>query len=296
MNMLASSSFSRWSRRVATSLMRRDFWTLTALIFTSCATSTALAGTMSLTWSLPTQNTDNTPANLTSTRVYWGCVTPGQYLSAQSLGVVAAYDIQGLPDSGTCYASVAAVNLSGEGSKSDEVSKFMGQVSGLPDDPIFPPTVTANSATVSIAGDNTQGPSSFPSTGDRSVVTCYPAAVVGTIQGGGAWFAANSGAGMNAKEVVYANGGANPSTRIAVSAAAPVPSGGGYVPFVISGPFSGPVCIGVVTDSYQGSVSTENAAESIWMATNLSYANPQASWPGTAVTYPSVRVDAWIEY
>lgn len=86
--------------------------TLTAALAIA-ATLPALAGSAILEWVPPTENTDGTPlTDLAGFRVQWGCAGPGNYTAEAVVlyPTLRSYLISNLPDSGTCYFTVRALN------------------------------------------------------------------------------------------------------------------------------------------------------------------------------------------
>ena len=82
-------------------------WWLLLLIF-----GTAHAATADLTWTPPTQNDDGTPlTDLASYDLSYGCTAPGVYDTVQNISAPASsYTVTGLPDNGTCWFAIQAVN------------------------------------------------------------------------------------------------------------------------------------------------------------------------------------------
>lgn len=73
----------------------------------------AAAGSAVLTWTPPTQNTDgSTLTDLAGYRVAWGCVGSGNYPFERYLlqPNLRSFLVEGLPDTGTCYFRVYALN------------------------------------------------------------------------------------------------------------------------------------------------------------------------------------------
>lgn len=144
---------SSFSGRAAVCRALRKLSAFVARVSIVCVAATASAGTISLTWQPPTQNTDGTALlDLASYRIYSGCTSPGQY--ANSVTVMApasAYSLTGLPDTGTCYAAMSALNSKGaESVLSNEVSKFFGTLV-KPDTPSVGPQVAWSKTTMSMS-------------------------------------------------------------------------------------------------------------------------------------------------
>ena len=165
------------------SIRRLMLRALLALIALTC--TSAYAGSAYLTWSAPTTNTDGSPlTNLAGYRIYRGCSQPGQY----ELGTVDAldssitsYSLTGLPDVGTCYFAVSALNSAGtQSALSNEASKPMGQLEAPGQPSLFvtwsksPPMAIAKVYRTAIGANGTPATSlttgSFDSTGYTHIV------------------------------------------------------------------------------------------------------------------------------
>lgn len=79
---------------------------------------------ITINWTPPTQNTDNTPVNLNGYRIYFG-TSPGTYTSSVTVGVQSSYTLrQMLP--GPYYFNVKAFNSVGaESPASPEMFVFV---------------------------------------------------------------------------------------------------------------------------------------------------------------------------
>jgi len=102
---------------------------LLVLLLTALLTSPSNSAEADLSWTPPIQNTDGTPlVDLTSYDIWHGCQQSGAYdVVSTVLAPAASHTVQNLPDSGTCYFAVKAVNLLGETSVfSNEAVKFIG--------------------------------------------------------------------------------------------------------------------------------------------------------------------------
>jgi hypothetical protein len=90
-------------------------------------TTTALAGTITLSWDAPKTNTDSTLLkDLKGFIIYYG-TAPGKYTTRLDVGNVTTYNFVNLNDVGTYYFTVTAYNTArNESSFSNEVSKTIG--------------------------------------------------------------------------------------------------------------------------------------------------------------------------
>ncbi len=101
------------------------------------ASNNSEAGQADLSWTPPIQNTDGTPlTNLASYDIHSGCNSPGIY--DRPIEVIPApassHAVLNLPDFGTCYFAVKAVNSSGALSAfSNEALKVMAAGAVPPD-------------------------------------------------------------------------------------------------------------------------------------------------------------------
>lgn len=92
-------------------MLRRN---LLAALVAAATAGPAVAGSAILTWEPPTTNENNTPlTDLAGFTVRWGCTRSGEY----GLGEVTvlqpalrSFEVQGLPNTGTCYFTVLALN------------------------------------------------------------------------------------------------------------------------------------------------------------------------------------------
>jgi hypothetical protein len=93
---------------------------LTAFSIAVVGTAT---GQASLSWTPPTQNTDNSPVTLTGYRVYWGS-SRGNYTNSVTVnnGGLSAYVVTQLTP-GTWYFVVTAISATGESAYSNEAQK-----------------------------------------------------------------------------------------------------------------------------------------------------------------------------
>lgn len=152
-------------------------------------------------------------------------------------------------------------------------------------------------------GDNSQGASSSNCSSDRCLATFVTASEGGTITGGGAYFAAASTAGTNAKIALYEDGGTGPAALVAASSGVAIPAGGGLVTFTISGSFTaGDYYLMVISDNFTAQNSTDSGLSG--QDTQLddvtgAYAAPPADFTATwspIATYSDVRNNVYIEY
>lgn len=151
-------------------------------------------------------------------------------------------------------------------------------------------------------GDNTQGGSTSPGNGDRALLTLVTSTTGGSLNRGYAYFGAGSSAGSSAKVLVYSDSSGTPGSLVAASAGASVPAGGGLVDCgAMSGTLSASTAywIGVVYSDFQADVSVDDGLSgmSTHMANGtLSYASPPSTWPGSDITYTTIRVNAYVDY
>jgi hypothetical protein len=105
---------------------------LVAVVLSLSPLSLSEAAETTLSWTEPTTNTDGTPlTDLTSYDVYSGCSGPGVYDRPIEvlLAPATTYDVTGLPDTGTCYFALKAINSTGQASDySNEAPKFFGSL------------------------------------------------------------------------------------------------------------------------------------------------------------------------
>lgn len=152
---------------------------------------------------------------------------------------------------------------------------------------------------MAILGDNTQGGDTFPGSGDRAILTRFTATEAGTINSAGAYFV-RTGAGENAKVIMYTNNAGIPGTLVAASSGSAI-TASGLTTFAMTGSFSaGLYFIGVVFDGGSGGsvdVSEDAVGTEVTEMANgtFSYASPPASWPGSDASYV-VRVNAYVDY
>ena len=121
---------------------------LCGILAVLCST-TAMAGTATLTWEAPTTYSDGSPMNdLAGFRIYYGTASKN-YTSNVDAGNVTTYQLGNLPDGVTVYFAVTAYNSAGlESVSSNEASKT------------FP--ATAYSLTVTAAGSGSGSVTSSP--------------------------------------------------------------------------------------------------------------------------------------
>ena len=108
---------------------------------TAISTSGAFAGVADLSWTPPTTNTDGSPlTDLAGYRLYWRC--GGAEQSRDIDAELTSYQLDGLPDVGTCAFHLGAVNAAGvESQRSNTATKLMG-IPELPGAPTSGPIIT----------------------------------------------------------------------------------------------------------------------------------------------------------
>lgn len=133
-----------------------------------------------------------------------------------------------------------------------------------------------------ILGDNTQGSSSFPCSGNRSLGRKFTLSETGSFESITLFFDATSGGGLNGKGLIYAADGAGalPGTLLAVGNPVAVPAGGGGSAGLTATLVGGPITLTpadywllAVTDDFNARFSCAPGAGSI-RKEGTTYASP----------------------
>lgn len=148
-------------------------------------------------------------------------------------------------------------------------------------------------------GDTTPGGDAFPGNSDRALLDRATLTEAATLIASWNYAAAGSTAGANWKGLIYTDSASAPSARSAVSAAAAASSAAAWVTGSLSGSLTAAdYWIGVVADSFQayyGEDATGTTPDVVMANGTLSYASPNATWPGTDASY-GVGLNSYVEY
>jgi len=122
------------------------------LAFLPVFTGTAFAGSVTLSWTAPSTNTDGSPLDdLSGYKVYYG-TSSHNYTSTTDVGNTTTVELTGLTDGNTYYFSVIAYNTSGiESPLSSEVSTTLQSSDTAPPviSSVYAGNISLNSATIS---------------------------------------------------------------------------------------------------------------------------------------------------
>lgn len=151
-----------------------------------------------------------------------------------------------------------------------------------------------------IVGDDTPGADTFPTSGNRAILSKFTMPANGTAVMGYLRFDVTSAAGTNAKFLCYSDDtGSTESLLYAAPVGQAVPAAGGVLAFVISIPglLAGQdVWIGGVTDSFQAKWQAANTGGLTRSegSEGMSYASPPATWTQSGTG--TAKVNAWMDY
>lgn len=146
-------------------------------------------------------------------------------------------------------------------------------------------------------GDTTNGGDAFPTSAGRALVDRATLTEAATLTASWIYCAAGTTAGTNTKGLIYSDA-TGPANRQAVSAARAMVAST-WVSGALSGSLSAAdYWVGEVGDNgtaYYGEDATGVAPDANMANGTVTYASPEATWPGSDATY-AVTVNAYVEY
>jgi hypothetical protein len=165
-------------------------------------------------------------------------------------------------------------------------------------------SLTGNNATLTYTpsgggtvGDNTAGTDTSPASGDRAWLSQFAMPGAGDGVTGYLRFDATSGAGTNAKFLVYAdNGSGQPGALLYASTGQAVPGGGGVLSWAVSVPgltAAQLIWLGGVTDSFEAKFQVDTSGGQSRME-GTTYATPAGTWTQSGTG--AGRMNAWMDY
>ncbi len=157
--------------------------------------------------------------------------------------------------------------------------------------------VAAPAPSGGIVGDDTAGTGTSPASGDRAWLSQFAMPGAGDGVTGYLRFDATSGAGTNAKFLVYAdNGSGQPGALLYASTGQAVPGGGGVLTYSVSVPgltAAQLIWLGGVTDSFQAEFQVDTSGGQSRME-GTTYATPAGTWTESGTG--AGRMNAWMDY